>query len=325
MFRVKYRLLRKIVLLNIANAVLASSAYAGQCADPRDSYNNYDNNVRHSDIRNIQSEYYLMSYSWAPRFCQKASKRSKQPGAKNYLQCHPSKRFGYILHGLWPQGKKSGLGGYPRACAGDQPKIARSLLNPYLCMTPSVWLLQHEYEYHGTCMPNAKLQTAKGYLDKALAIHRTLKLPKKELGNNKGSYSWWYNNNQSLPDGAVKYAKKSKEWQFCFDRSFTPMRCPGENQFMGLKPDTITDNNGVTYKQDNRQESKTTLVVPAVQTNSDSRGCRIKGNISKKALRKWYFLPSHPQYRSVKIDTRMGERCFENEKQAISAGWKKSR
>lgn len=314
--------LSAIVLLIFS--VFSMTLNASACLDLRDSYSDYDNKVKRSDIRPLSSEYYLLSYSWAPRFCKKASKNSKKVGKRNYLQCNSGKQFGYILHGLWPQGKLNGEGGYPRACLGDQPKIAKKILAPYLCMTPSVWLLQHEYEYHGTCMAAADLRSPQGYLDKALELHQTLNFPNKELGNHKASFHWWYINNPALPDGAIKFANKSKEWQFCFDRDFSPMSCPSNERFKGLKPDT-DDRRSVKGHIETIKTNATITDSQSLVSKKVVKGCFIKGNISKKNASKWYFLPSHPQYSQVKIDRQSGERCFDSEQQAKSAGWKKSR
>ncbi len=304
----------EITKILIASMLFPVSVLAANCIDSRDSYSNYDNDVSNSDIRNIQSEYYLLSYSWAPSFCKKSSKKSKHAGAKNYLQCKADNQFGYILHGLWPQGKISGKGGYPRACGGDQPKIARKQLSPYLCMTPSVWLLQHEYEYHGTCMPTRVLKSPQGYFGTALKLHQSLELPTRELANTSGSLSWWYLNNSQLVDGSVIYAQKSREWRFCYDTQFQSMACPGSKR-----------NKLSTDKKIHRAiPVKTTHSVNTLP-NERNQSCAVKGNISKKSSAKTYFLTSHPQYTSVKININSGERCFSSEQQAIKAGWRKAR
>ncbi len=308
------KLSMNITMIFAVSVMSSVGAFATTCIDSRDSFSDYDNDVSNNDIRNIQSEYYLLSYSWAPRFCQKASKRSKSAGGKNYLQCSADNNFGYILHGLWPQGKMSGKGGYPRACEGNQPKIPRDQLSPYLCMTPSVWLLQHEYEYHGTCMPTRELKSPKGYFGTAVKLHQSLRLPDKELANNSRSLSWWYLNNSQLVDGAVSYAKKSKEWQFCYDAQFKSMACPG-GEFNKLN----------TYKRVVISKSIKTADSPSYTQKKPNQSCIVKGNISKKSSAKTYFLTSHPQYTSVKININSGERCFSNEQQAIKAGWRKAR
>ncbi|MGB1238123.1 MAG: ribonuclease T2 family protein, partial [Pseudomonadales bacterium] len=217
-----------------------------------------------------------------------ASNESVQPGQRNYLQCASGKDFGYILHGLWPQGE-IGSRNYPRACLGDQPKIPAEQLEKYLCMTPSKALLQHEYEYHGTCMPTAQLRTPQGYFNKAQQLHRQLNLPQEPLQNRTSSYRWWYENNPHLVPGSVKYAAKSREWRLCYDSHFKSMACD--------------------------------VVEP--QGKGAIKECHIKGNISRSG-KKYYFTAGHRNYPKVKIDLSRGERCFDSERQARSAGWQRA-
>lgn len=266
----------------------AASVYGASCVDNNDTYSEYDNKVSKNEINNVDSEYYVLSYSWAPRHCSNVSKADKKPGAKDYLQCGSGADFGYILHGLWPQGAKDRSGGYPRACEGDQGKIDRKILERYLCMTPSVWLLQHEYEYHGTCMHDEVLETPKNYFDTAMKLHAKLKLPKQQLAYNQASIDWFVKNNAHLTRSSIQYYKKGKEWQFCYDNNFNVMSCPSNA---------------------NRSQI------------NDNQDCKIKGNISNKSGKKYYFVSSHPNYLDVVITPSKGERCFDSEQDAIDAGW----
>lgn len=287
-------------------AVLFSSTVNGQvCVDPLDNYHNYDNFVSSKEINNQSSDHYVMRYSWAGNYCAKVSSKHKQPGEKDYLQCHSGSQFGYILHGLWPQGRFSSSRGYPRACRGDQPKIPRAVLEPYLCMTPSVWLLQHEYEYHGTCMPAGRKQSPEGYLSTAFELHQRLSLPRQQLYGNKRGYTWWYVNNPHLVAGSVSYIEHSKEWQLCLDRNFKSMACKRAKNLS------------------TRALDKTLKKFEKKSLPRDK--CLIKGNISKKNGNKLYFLRHHSQYAAVRIDHRAGERCFNTESQARAAGWIKAK
>lgn len=281
---------RGITLLILLFA--STTPFASNCIDPLDTYNTYDNNVKEEDINNIRSEYYVLSYSWAPGHCADADKKSKKPGKKNYLQCGSGRTFGYILHGLWPQGLKSGEGGYPRACEGDQPKIKRETLDKYLCMTPSRWLLQHEYEFHATCMHDETLETPEAYFSKALELHSKIEMPTKRLPNNSQSIEWFTTNNPDIKAHSIQYWSGGKEWQFCIDNEFQFMKCPSN-----------TSNN----------------------TSEPVTGdCVIKGNISGNSGNKYYFTSAHPNYDSVKIDPAKGEKCFATQEEARNAGWSKA-
>lgn len=277
----------------LAMALLSPIAVAASCGDPRDTFDKYNEAVSDRQRNDIASEYYVMSYSWAPDHCRGVERRSKQPGGRDYLQCGSGRNFGYVLHGLWPQGSRAKPGQYPRACEGDQPRIDRKLLEKYLCMSPSVWLLQHEYEYHGTCMHDEALEDPKTYFDTALRLHQQLRLPDRQLPDTAESRRWLLANNPHLKPDSIQYYAKGREWQFCYDNSFAPTACPGAAR----------------------------TAAPAAQADA---ACRIKGNVSRRAGARLYFTPEHPDYAQVKIDPADGERCFASEDEARAAGWKKA-
>jgi len=265
----------------------ASTVYGSTCSDKLDTYDKYNEDISQETPKDQKSDYYVLSYSWAPGHCKKANAISKKPGGKNFIQCGSGRTFGYILHGLWPQGSLQNVGNYPRACEGDQPKIDRSILEKYLCMTPSVWLLQHEYEYHGTCMHDEALETPDKYFSIAQQLHSKLKLPNKELPDIDASYEWFVANNAHLTTESIQYYDGGHEWQFCYDNDFKVMECPD-------KPSNSTPDN-----------------------------CKIKGNISRSG-KKYYFLPNHPGYAGVNITPARGERCFTTEAEAEQNGWTKA-
>ena len=84
---------------------------------------------------------HVLALSWSPEFC-----RFRQDAPEHRGQCQDN-RFGFILHGLWPQ--TAGTAN-PRACA-IAPPISEALVRAHYCMTPSADLMQHEWSAHGTC------------------------------------------------------------------------------------------------------------------------------------------------------------------------------
>jgi len=259
------------------------------CTDPRDTYNAYDDKPGNSDIRDIRSEYYVLAYSWAPGHCDRVAHSNKRPGGKDFLQCGSGRDFGYIVHGLWPQGEKDRPGVFPRACEGDQVKVDRAVLEKYLCMTPSLDLLQHEWEFHGTCMHDETLETPDGYFGAALALHSAMTLPDQQLPNTDAGREWFHTHNPHLVPGSIKHLSSSREWLFCFDNDFNSMACPGTDPGSG-------------------------------PTNPPSGSCPVKGNLSGSG-RLLYFTADHRDYPNVKIDPHKGERCFATEAEAEAAGW----
>jgi len=88
-----------------------------------------------------QFDYYLLSLSWSPQYC------LEMGDDPNDLQCAPGRRFGFIVHGLWPENQ---TGMNPRACKPApalDPQTEKSMLD----IMPSQQLVTHEWGAHGTC------------------------------------------------------------------------------------------------------------------------------------------------------------------------------
>ncbi|MGV8939304.1 MAG: ribonuclease T2 family protein [Allorhizobium sp.] len=87
-------------------------------------------------------DFYVLSLSWSPTFCQSAD------GADNPQQCGSSNRFGFIVHGLWPQNEK----GYPQSCqTGQSDRVPEKLGRQLFDIMPGMGLIGHEWRKHGSC------------------------------------------------------------------------------------------------------------------------------------------------------------------------------
>jgi len=84
-----------------------------------------------------QFKYYVLSLSWSPEFCRSHPKNNEQ-------QCKQDREF--IVHGLWPE---CGTGN-PKRCEGGGPADVIDKEKIYAYM-PSDFLIQHEWDTHGTC------------------------------------------------------------------------------------------------------------------------------------------------------------------------------
>jgi ribonuclease T2 len=84
---------------------------------------------------------YLLALFWSPEAC-----RAGIPESNKVIQCQTNS-FGFTVHGLWPNGPDKV---HPRYCK-PSPTISAATVLANLCMTPSPWLLQHEWQAHGTC------------------------------------------------------------------------------------------------------------------------------------------------------------------------------
>lgn len=107
-----------------------------------------------------QFDYYLLTLSWSPSYCEGHPQDQQQCGAK---------RSGFVLHGLWPQYQ---AGGFPENCPtrnrldGPAQSVGASAF-------PSSKLIAHEWERHGTCSG----LTAKNYFELADKAHQSIAVP----------------------------------------------------------------------------------------------------------------------------------------------------
>ena len=86
-------------------------------------------------------DYYLLSLSWAPDFCDRPNVQ------KDPRECGPGRRLGFVVHGLWPQLDD---GGHPSQCTAARP-VAQNIVQRALNLIPGEGLIQHEWRDHGTC------------------------------------------------------------------------------------------------------------------------------------------------------------------------------
>jgi ribonuclease T2 len=138
--------MREVLIALAALAMPGSAlAQAGQCRlpdiIPRPSI---EGPTADEPKRVLSIGHYTLAVSWSPAYCA----RSKGE-AKDDFQCASGNRFGFTLHGLWPDGYGKD---WPQYCkpAGVLP---RKVVRDHLCAVPSVQLIQHEWVKHGTCLP----------------------------------------------------------------------------------------------------------------------------------------------------------------------------
>jgi ribonuclease T2 len=114
-----------------------------------------------------QFDFYVLSLSWSPSFCDAATERSPERAARDQ-QCG-ERPFSFVVHGLWPQYEK----GFPEFCQNPAPRLDRNIVSSMLDMMPSPRLIFHEWDRHGVCsgLP------ARGYFDTVRKARATVKIP----------------------------------------------------------------------------------------------------------------------------------------------------
>ena len=114
-----------------------------------------------------QFDYYLLSLSWSPSYCDAAAERSPERAARDQ-QCGP-RAFSFVVHGLWPQYEH----GFPEFCQNPAPRLDRNVLASMLDLMPSPRLIFHEWDRHGVCsgLP------ARGYFETIRKARTLVKIP----------------------------------------------------------------------------------------------------------------------------------------------------
>jgi len=115
-----------------------------------------------------QFDYYALVMSWSPTHCVTAEE------GRDEEQCARTDglRYGFVLHGLWPQYES----GYPEACPiGRKPFVPNDVISRMLDIMPSRGLVIHEYKLHGTC---SGLDPQK-YYDLSRRLFRSVRIPER--------------------------------------------------------------------------------------------------------------------------------------------------
>ena len=167
-----------------------------------------------------QFDYYVLTLSWSPVYCGKHPEDVQQCG---------SKRYGFVLHGLWPQYTN---GGYPSSCATaarlseESRALGRSVF-------PSGKLVAHEWNRHGTCSG----MDAKQYFKAADDARNAIRLPPQL---EPGAHTWETTArdvSKAIRDVNPRITNKGlavvcsgpelAEVRICLDKDLQPTACGG--------------------------------------------------------------------------------------------------
>ncbi len=85
-------------------------------------------------------DYYVLSLSWSPEYC------ATPAGSRNPQQCGEGRRYGFVVHGLWPQYER----GWPQDCSPVAP-LDRAIVARMLPLMPAEKLIEHQWRKHGSC------------------------------------------------------------------------------------------------------------------------------------------------------------------------------
>ncbi len=207
-----------------------AQAQAWQCRAPANLQRPQIEIAEPEQIRRVPIGGYVLALSWSREYCK--SKNGKG------MQCDGSiGDFGFILHGLWPEGRGPD---YPQYCR-KAAVLPLGVLQDNICMTPDVQLMQHEWAKHGTCMartPQAYFKAARLMygaidfpdMDRLSRQYKDSKYKKGKPLTVRGLAAAFAANNEGLRADAIRVQTNEKGWlkevRVCLGKDFRPRRCP---------------------------------------------------------------------------------------------------
>ncbi len=167
---------------------------------------------------------YTLAVSWSPEFC-RGGKASRDPG--NY-QCNGQiGRFGFVLHGLLPEGAN---GRAPQWCS-TTPRPSQQDYRANLCMTPVPWLIEHEWTKHGSCMAKSPAD----YFKVSRILWDSLRLPDADRLSRQERLTAgdlrraFIARNPQFPLASVGLVVSNGGWlremHICYGKAFKPAAC----------------------------------------------------------------------------------------------------
>jgi len=172
--------------------------------------------------------FYMLALTWAPEDCRDNGDR------RGYeIQCRDN-AFGFVLHGLWPNGAARR---HPRYC-GPAPAISPATVRKTACMTPSTVMQQHEWAAHGTC----GWDTPEAYFEQAATLWDAVKMPAISAPSMTAGAlrdAFVAANPWMKRDGIyIKTVDDNRlmDVRFCYDLAWRPMACRGSQ---GAGDDTV--------------------------------------------------------------------------------------
>lgn len=178
---------------------------------------------RDGPVRRVPITGYTLALSWSPEYC-----HGRETRVADRRQCSGRDgRFGFVVHGLWPEGRGAA---WPQWCPAQRAPTGRELARN-LCMTPSAALLAHEWAKHGACMS----PTPESYFGTVRLLWNGLRWPDFDRLSRR----------ENLTAGRIRleFAEANPGWQpehiglvvnergwleemrLCYDRAFAPTRC----------------------------------------------------------------------------------------------------
>jgi ribonuclease T2 len=188
---------------------------------------------RDADSAPGEFDYYLLSLSWSPAFC------IQQPDSP---ECSGPRRFGFIVHGLWPQNER----GWPQHC-GDS-ELPEAVAGGIADLMPARKLVYHEWSTHGTCSgldPQAYFDLVRKARS-SVNVPGPLQDPQAAIEQAPaGIVDAFMHANPRFPADSVvvtcsrQGAPRLREVHVCFDRALHPRACSADSLREACRADSV--------------------------------------------------------------------------------------
>lgn len=177
---------------------------------------------------------YTLALTWAPEYC-----RTRVGSPRDALECAGGRGRGFVLHGLWPEGRGDQ---WPQYCR-PVSLLPLGLVRRNICALPSVQLQQHEWAKHGSCTGSDPAR----YFADATRAYATVRYPDMDAASRRGLTTEALSRaiaaaNPGMPAGAVRVVANRRGWleevRICLDRGERAIACPAasDDRFSGSQP-----------------------------------------------------------------------------------------
>ncbi|GMM91901.1 ribonuclease T [Qipengyuania sp. MTN3-11] len=177
---------------------------------------------RDGPVRQMPVTGYTMALSWSPEFC-----KPREGERSHALQCSGDNgRFGFVLHGFWPEGDA----GWPQWCPTRRRPMGEQIAQQ-LCASPSVRLVARQWAKHGSCSG----WNPATYFRVSNILYRSLRFPDFDRLSRKPELTagdireWFLAANRGWRRDAIGVKTNARGWleelRLCYGKRFRPEPC----------------------------------------------------------------------------------------------------
>ena len=212
--------LRAAAIVALIAAASPAAAQSYQCRAPRSVA--VPEVERDGPVRTVPVAGYTLALSWSPEFC-----KGRDGQARHRTQCSGRNgRFGFVVHGLWPEGRTI----WPQWCPTAR-RVAPAEARRNLCVSPSAALLARQWAKHGSCM----VRKPETYFRVTRILWDSLDFPDMDRLSRREELTAglirkrFLLANPGWPKEAVGVHLNERGWleelQLCYAKDFRPTKC----------------------------------------------------------------------------------------------------